>query len=52
MHIRGVPVSSIVLDVNGISFALQAVILLAFGAWADIGTWRSVYGVVTFASIA
>ena len=35
-------VNSIVLLTNGISFALQAVVLLIIGAWADYGTWRSV----------
>ena len=35
-------VNSIVLLTNGISFALQAVILLIIGAWADYGYWRSV----------
>ena len=33
-------VNSIVLLTNGISFALQAVVLLTIGAWADYGTWR------------
>ncbi|KAI0264339.1 autophagy-related protein 22-like protein [Gloeopeniophorella convolvens] len=33
-------VNSIVLLTNGISFALQAVLLLAVGAWADYGRWR------------
>ncbi|TBU38548.1 MFS general substrate transporter [Dichomitus squalens] len=33
-------VNSIVLLTNGISFALQAVVLLIIGAWADYGTWR------------
>ncbi|KAI0707224.1 MFS general substrate transporter [Earliella scabrosa] len=33
-------VKSIVLLTNGISFALQAVVLLVIGAWADYGTWR------------
>ncbi|KAI8980030.1 MFS general substrate transporter [Trametes punicea] len=33
-------VNSIVLLTNGISFALQAVILLLIGAWADYGRWR------------
>ncbi|KAL0954339.1 hypothetical protein HGRIS_003337 [Hohenbuehelia grisea] len=33
-------VNSIVLLTNGISFALQAVILLMIGAWADYGRWR------------
>ncbi|KAI1796957.1 MFS general substrate transporter [Ganoderma leucocontextum] len=33
-------VNSIVLLTNGISFALQAVVLLLIGAWADYGSWR------------
>ncbi|KAL1707875.1 autophagy-related protein 22-like protein [Schizophyllum commune] len=33
-------INSIVLVTNGISFALQAVLLLIIGAWADYGTWR------------
>ena len=33
-------VNSIVLLTNGISFAIQAVLLLVIGAWADYGTWR------------
>ncbi|KAI0319520.1 MFS general substrate transporter [Amylostereum chailletii] len=33
-------VNSIVLLTNGISFAIQAVLLLCIGAWADYGTWR------------
>ena len=33
-------VNSIVLLTNGISFALQAVVLLLIGSWADYGTWR------------
>jgi hypothetical protein len=33
-------VNSIVLLTNGISFAIQAVLLLMIGAWADYGTWR------------
>ncbi|KAK7682639.1 hypothetical protein QCA50_014439 [Cerrena zonata] len=33
-------VNSIVLLTNGISFALQAIVLLTIGAWADYGTWR------------
>ena len=35
-------VNSIVLLTNGISFALQAIVLLVIGAWADYGTWRYV----------
>ncbi|KAF5359548.1 hypothetical protein D9756_003285 [Leucocoprinus leucothites] len=33
-------VNSIVLLTNGISFAIQAVVLLIIGAWADYGQWR------------
>ncbi|KAI0636058.1 autophagy-related protein 22-like protein [Trametes polyzona] len=33
-------VNSIVLLTNGISFALQAAVLLIVGAWADYGRWR------------
>jgi MFS-type transporter involved in bile tolerance (Atg22 family) len=33
-------VNSIILLTNGISFAVQAILLLSVGAWADYGTWR------------
>ena len=33
-------VNSIILLTNGISFAVQAILLLSIGAWADYGTWR------------
>ena len=33
-------VNSIVLLTNGITFAIQAVLLLTIGGWADYGTWR------------
>ncbi|KAF8905077.1 autophagy-related protein 22-like protein [Gymnopilus junonius] len=33
-------INSIVLLTNGISFAIQAVLLLFIGAWADYGHWR------------
>ncbi|KAK7437012.1 hypothetical protein VKT23_006702 [Stygiomarasmius scandens] len=33
-------INSIVLLTNGISFAIQAVVLLFVGAWADYGRWR------------
>ncbi|KAF8896088.1 autophagy-related protein 22-like protein [Infundibulicybe gibba] len=33
-------INSIVLLTNGISFAIQAVLLLVIGAWADYGRWR------------
>ena len=33
-------VNSIVLLTNGINFAVQAVLLVTIGAWADYGTWR------------
>ncbi|KAF8501561.1 autophagy-related protein 22-like protein [Russula emetica] len=37
-HVRNI--NSIVLLTNGISFAIQAVLLVMIGAWADYGTWR------------
>ncbi|KIM40550.1 hypothetical protein M413DRAFT_73122 [Hebeloma cylindrosporum] len=33
-------INSIVLFTNGISFAMQAALLLVIGAWADYGRWR------------
>ncbi|RDB25887.1 Autophagy-related protein 22 [Hypsizygus marmoreus] len=33
-------INSIVLLTNGLSFAIQAILLLAIGAWADYGRWR------------
>ena len=33
-------INAIVLTTNGISFAVQAVLLLFIGAWADYGSWR------------
>ncbi|KAF5372739.1 hypothetical protein D9615_010120 [Tricholomella constricta] len=33
-------INSIVLLTNGISFAIQAALMLAIGAWADYGCWR------------
>lgn len=36
------PVNAIVLLTNGISFAIQAILLLFIGAWADYGYWRSI----------
>ncbi|KAH9988977.1 autophagy-related protein 22-like protein [Russula vinacea] len=33
-------INSIILLANGICFAIQAVMLLMIGAWADYGTWR------------
>ncbi|KAF5391658.1 hypothetical protein D9757_002487 [Collybiopsis confluens] len=33
-------VNSIVLVTNGLSFAIQSVLLLLIGAWADYGRWR------------
>ncbi|KAL4064455.1 autophagy-related protein 22-like protein [Scleroderma citrinum] len=33
-------INSIVLLTNGLSFAIQAVLLLVVGAWADYGEWR------------
>ena len=43
---RFVTVNAIVLLTNGISFALQAVVLLTIGAWADYGQWRCVAAIV------
>ncbi|ORY29765.1 autophagy-related protein 22-like protein [Naematelia encephala] len=34
------PVASIVLDMSGIAFAIQAVLLVTFGSLADYGNWR------------
>ena len=36
---------------NGISFAIQAVLLLFIGAWADYGTWRFVFRSATQARL-
>ncbi|KAG8761940.1 hypothetical protein FRC11_012091 [Ceratobasidium sp. 423] len=33
-------ISSVVLITNGIAFAIQAVLFLVIGAWADYGSWR------------
>lgn len=33
-------INAIVLTTNGISFAIQAVLLLFIGSWADYGRWR------------
>lgn len=33
-------INSIVLLTNGISFAIQAVLIISIGAWADYGRWR------------
>jgi len=33
-------INSIVLLTNGITFAIQAILLLMLGSWADYGTWR------------
>ncbi|KAF8271174.1 autophagy-related protein 22-like protein [Lactarius quietus] len=38
--VLGTAINSIVLLTNGISFAIQAVLLLTIGGWADYGTWR------------
>ncbi|PBK75831.1 hypothetical protein ARMSODRAFT_1080006 [Armillaria solidipes] len=37
-HVRDI--NSIVLLTNGISFAIQAALLICIGAWADYGRWR------------
>jgi MFS-type transporter involved in bile tolerance (Atg22 family) len=34
------PISSVVLDISGITFALQVVVSLTIGAYADYGSWR------------
>ncbi|KAG2154021.1 MFS general substrate transporter [Suillus clintonianus] len=45
-------INSIVLLTNGISFAIQAVLLLLIGAWADYGTWRpNITIIFTFAAV-
>ena len=33
-------VPSLILDLNGIQFAVQTVLLLMIGPYADYGTWR------------
>lgn len=33
-------VSSLILDLNGIQFAVQTVLLLMIGPYSDYGTWR------------
>ncbi|KIK32053.1 hypothetical protein CY34DRAFT_102312, partial [Suillus luteus UH-Slu-Lm8-n1] len=46
-------VNSIVLLTNGISFAIQAALLLLIGAWADYGTWRpNITVIFTLAAVA
>ena len=35
-----IPVNSIVLITNGLSFAIQAVLFLTVGSLADYGVWR------------
>lgn len=46
-------INSIVLLTNGISFAIQAVLLLLIGAWADYGTWRpNITIIFTLAAVA
>ncbi|KAG0706740.1 MFS general substrate transporter [Suillus ampliporus] len=46
-------INSIVLLTNGIGFAIQAVLLLLIGAWADYGTWRpNITIVFTVAAVA
>ncbi|KAI1621880.1 MFS general substrate transporter [Exophiala viscosa] len=41
------PITSIVLDISGISFAIQVVVSLAIGAYADYGSWRPLICVVS-----
>ncbi|KAF8434079.1 MFS general substrate transporter [Boletus edulis BED1] len=46
-------INSIVLLTNGISFAIQAVLLLVVGAWADYGQWRpNITIIFTLAAVA
>ncbi|KAF8318364.1 MFS general substrate transporter [Clavulina sp. PMI_390] len=46
-------VTGYVLDANGISFSIQAVIFLIIGAWADYGTWRpNILTAFTIAAVA
>ncbi|KIJ12784.1 hypothetical protein PAXINDRAFT_181474 [Paxillus involutus ATCC 200175] len=46
-------INSIVLLTNGISFAIQAVLLLVIGAWADYGQWRpNITIIFTLAAVA
>lgn len=40
MYTEAFIVNSIVLLTNGISFSIQAVLLIVIGAWADYGLWR------------
>lgn len=44
-------VNSIVLLANGLSFAIQAVLSLVLGSFADFGTWRS-YILIIYTTIA
>lgn len=37
---KNYPVNSFILDLNGILFACQLVVLLFIGPYADYGTWR------------
>jgi len=41
------PITSIVLDISGISFALQVIVSLAIGAYADYGSWRPMICIVS-----
>ncbi|KAG1759193.1 MFS general substrate transporter, partial [Suillus occidentalis] len=46
-------INSIVLLTNGISFAIQTVLLLLIGAWADYGRWRpNITVIFTLAAVA
>ncbi|KIJ07753.1 hypothetical protein PAXINDRAFT_164557 [Paxillus involutus ATCC 200175] len=46
-------INSIVLLTNGISFAIQAVLLLVIGTWADYGQWRpNITIIFTLAAVA
>lgn len=41
------PITSIVLDISGISFAIQVVVSLLIGAYADYGSWRNLICIIS-----
>lgn len=41
------PITSIVLDISGISFAIQVAVSLTIGAYADYGNWRPLICIVS-----
>lgn len=43
------PIASVVLDISGISFAVQVVVSLIIGAYADYGSWRPLICIVSSA---